>query len=136
MWDFFSRPQNLNDMTPNDLKFKITTKNLPQRTYQGQIITYTIELFPMISNYWVTEITLVKPNQLFIDEQRFGPYKMWHHEHHFQELTDGSVEMIDRITYKLPFGFLGRLLASTLIKKRLKAIFEYRYQYCERVFGR
>lgn len=90
----------------------------------------------MISNYWVTEITLVKPNQLFIDEQRFGPYKMWHHEHHFQELTDGSVEMIDRITYKLPFGFLGRLLASTLIKKRLKAIFEYRYQYCERVFGR
>lgn len=89
MWDFFSRPQNLNDMTPNDLKFKITTKNLPQRTYQGQIITYTIELFPMISNYWVTEITLVKPNQLFIDEQRFGPYKMWHHEHHFQELTDG-----------------------------------------------
>lgn len=135
IWDFFSRPENLDQMTPNDLKFKITSEHLPEKTYQEQIITYEIEIMPMVKNHWMTEITLVKDEEIFIDEQRFGPYAMWHHEHHFNSLSDTQVEMTDIITFKLPFGALGRWLASGLIKTKLYKIFTYRYRFCEQRFG-
>ncbi|MRI63454.1 hypothetical protein EDM00_05550 [Ornithobacterium rhinotracheale] len=134
VWDFFSRPKNLNVMTPNDLKFEITTPDLAERTYQGQIISYEIEIFPMLKNHWITEITLVKENELFIDEQRFGPYAMWHHEHHFTPLADNEVLMEDIISFKLPMGALGRVVASGLIKNKLKKIFDFRYKFCEERF--
>ncbi len=135
IWKFFSRPENLNHMCPQDLKFKITSENLTNATYQGQIITYEIGIFPFLKNFWVTEITLVKEKEIFIDEQRFGPYSMWHHEHHFQKVSENEIMMTDIISYKLPFGFLGRLIAGNIIKKKLKSIFDYRFQFCERTFN-
>lgn len=135
IWDFFSHPENLNKITPEDLKFKITTPHLPAKTYQGQIITYEIEILPMMKHSWVTEITLVKEKQLFIDEQRFGPYRIWHHEHHFEPLSEDEVKMTDLIFFKLPMGLLGRLVAGKMIKNKLTKIFSYRYQFCEKQFS-
>lgn len=136
IWDFFSRPENLNKITPDDLKFKITTPNLPEKTYAGQIISYEIEIFPMVKNYWVTEISQVVDRQLFVDEQRFGPYAMWHHEHHFVQQAPNEILMIDRISYKLPFGLIGRWIAGGLIEKKLKKIFTYRFETCEQLFNK
>lgn len=135
VWDFFSRPQNLDWMTPDDMKFKITSPNLPEKTYQGQIITYDIEILPKFPQSWVTEITLIQEKKLFVDEQRFGPYTMWHHEHHFEEVG-GDVMMTDIISFKLPLGILGDAVASSMIEKRLKTIFEYRFHFCERYFNK
>ncbi len=135
VWEFFSHPKNLDWMTPPDMKFKITSPELPDKTYQGQIITYDIFLLPNLPTNWVTEITLVKEQELFIDEQRFGPYTMWHHEHHF--IKDGEhTLMVDKITYKLPMGILGDLVAQKIIEKKLMEIFTFRYHFCERCFNK
>ena len=131
-WNFFSTPVNLEEITPPELKFNITSKNIDD-VYQGQIITYRIGLFPLIKSNWVTEITSVKPLESFIDEQRFGPYKMWHHRHVFVDL-DGEVLMHDRIDFKLPFGALGRLFYPILIKPKLTRIFNYREQKLNELF--
>lgn len=136
IWDFFSRPENLNKMVSDDLKFEITSKDLPSKTYHGQIITYTIEIFPKIKNYWITEITLLEGEKVFIYEQRFGPYKLWHHEHHFETISEDEILMTDIVTYKLRFGYLGRLICGFFIKKKLKKIFRFRYNYCEKTFCR
>lgn len=136
IWDFFSRPENLNKMTPDSMPFEITSKDLPTYTYQGQIITYHITIFPYIKSNWVTEITLVENEHLFIDEQRYGPYSMWHHEHHFEQISPQEVKMTDLISYKLPLGELGNLVAGDLIIAKLKEIFTFRNEYCDRVFGR
>ena len=132
--DYFSRPENLNELTPVDMDFKITSKNLPEKTYAGQIITYEIEILPGIRNNWVTEITKIEPGKMFIDEQRFGPYTMWHHEHHFEKISENLVKMTDLISYKLPFGFIGRLLAGKYIERKLKHIFGFRFAKCKELF--
>lgn len=134
IWDFFSSPKNLDKITPKNMSFKITSK-LTDETYEGQIITYKIEILPMINSSWVTEIITYVEKEYFIDEQRFGPYSMWHHEHHFKALPDGKVLMTDRISYKLPFGLLGRLIAGRLIKNKLKGIFAYRFHKIEEFFN-
>lgn len=131
-WRFFSSPKNLQEITPKNLDFKITSDDL-EEAYQGQIITYRIGILPLIKSNWVTEITAVDPMKSFIDEQRFGPYKMWHHRHVFVDL-DGDVLMHDKIDFKLPFGFLGRIAFPLLVKPKLKKIFEYRYQKLESLF--
>lgn len=122
-WNFFSNPRNLVKITPKKMGFQITSENTSQ-AYSGQIISYKVGIFPLIKSNWVTEITSVKPLEYFIDEQRFGPYAMWHHEHHFKKVDTGVI-MIDKVTYKLPFGILGRL-SNFFIKKQLKEIFEFR----------
>lgn len=134
IWDFFSRPENLAEMTSGDLSFEITSPQLPGHTYTGEIITYSIRIFPFFTNFWVTEITLMDDEKLFIDEQRFGPYKMWHHEHHFTKLSETEVLMTDRVSYKLPLGLLGRLIAGKPVRKRLYKIFSQRYSYCAQRF--
>jgi ligand-binding SRPBCC domain-containing protein len=130
-WEFFSCPANLNVLTPEYLRFTCT--NDPQKMYPGQIITYTIRPFLHLPITWVTEITHMVPQEYFIDEQRFGPYKFWHHEHRFKALGDG-VEMVDIIHYKLPFGVLGSLL-SAKVQKDIDAIFAYRKTKIESLFG-
>lgn len=133
VWKFFTLPENLDRITPNDMMFSIT--NTPgQKTYAGQIITYRIGILPFIKNNWITEITHVKEKEFFVDEQRFGPYSLWHHEHHFEEIDGKSVKMTDIVNYKLPFGFLGNLMAGKAIRKRLMKIFSFRYQFIESVF--
>lgn len=122
-WAFFSAPENLSTITPPDMDFKITSQ-LSHRMHAGQIITYSIRLLPGIRRPWVTEITHVQDGCFFVDEQRFGPYAFWHHQHWFEPRGDAT-RILDRVTYKLPLGPLGRLL-HPLIRKQLIRIFTYR----------
>lgn len=130
-WDFFSCPRNLKILTPEYLQFTCT--NDPEIMYPGQIITYTIRPFLGIPITWVTEITHMAHKEYFIDEQRFGPYAFWHHEHRFTSIANG-VEMTDIIHYKLPFGILGQLLKSK-VQNDIHAIFAYRKAKIESLFG-
>ena len=133
-WEFFSSPVNLEKITPKHMGFQITS-GVPKAMYQGQIISYRVSPIPGIKTSWVTEITHVVNHQYFVDEQRFGPYSMWHHEHHFEE-REGSVLMTDKVSYKIPLGFLGRLAHSLFVKKQLKSIFDYRIKSLEEKFER
>ncbi len=132
-WDFFSKPENLNEITPEDMQFEILTKDIP-RMYQGQIIQYNITPFPLVKMGWVTEITHVQDRKFFVDEQRFGPYSFWHHQHHF-EAVNGGVTMTDILHYSVPLGVVGKFINWLLINKKVKGIFEYRYQVLENKFG-
>ncbi len=131
-WEFFSSPGNLSKITPEQMGFRITSGS-PGKMFPGQIITYKVSPFPGIRTNWVTEITHVSEGHYFVDEQRFGPYRMWHHEHHFEE-QNGGVLMTDRVSYKLPFGFLGRLAHFLFVKRQLKQIFEFRERYLHNIF--
>lgn len=132
-WDFFSSPKNLSKITPKHMGFIIT--NQPSETmFEGQIITYKVSPLLGIKINWMTEITTVKDNEYFIDEQRFGPYSLWHHRHHFYEI-DGGIKMIDEVNYKLPFRFLGSIAHRLFVRKKLKSIFEYREKVLIEMFG-
>lgn len=134
VWDFISRPENLREITPPYMGFHITTPNLPAVMYPGMIISYRVSPLAGIPVTWVTEITHIQPESYFVDEQRVGPYSMWHHEH-FVEANANGVKMTDIVTYKLPLGFLGRLGHRLLISRQLKEIFRYRRQKLEQLFG-
>lgn len=134
-WDFFSSPANLKVITPPTMGFDIITDEVAEKMYEGQIIAYKVKPILSIPMTWVTEITHVKDHQFFVDEQRKGPYIMWHHEHHFKEV-DGGVEMIDIINYIPPFGFLGSIANQLFIKNQLKTIFDFRYQKVESLFNK
>ncbi len=133
-WDYFSSPENLSNITPDEMDFKITS-DIGEKVYKGQIITYKVCPLPFLKTNWVTEITNVKENAFFIDEQRFGPYKMWHHEHWFEELENGKTLIKDKISYKIPLGFLGHIAQFLFVKNQLKSIFEYRYKTLEKLFN-
>lgn len=132
-WDFFSSPKNLKEITPDYMGFEIID-GLEDRMYPGQIIQYYVRPVLGIPIKWVTEITQVRDKEFFVDEQRFGPYKIWHHKHFFKEVNDG-VEMRDVVHYGLPLGFLGRIAHSLFIKKQLKTIFDYRIQKVNELFN-
>lgn len=119
-------------ITPPDMDFEIISE-LPASIYPGQIIIYQIKLLPYIKINWVTEITQVVEGNYFVDEQRFGPYKFWHHQHLFNEVENG-MEVQDIVNYAIPFGILGRLINSLFIKSRLDKIFQYRKDYLESSF--
>lgn len=125
VWDFISSPANLKKITPDYMGFDITSSGLPEKMYEGMIISYKVKPLLGISTTWVTEITKVKHMEYFVDEQRVGPYDMWHHEH-FIELRDGGTFMRDIVSYKPPFGFIGRIANELVIKNKLKEIFDYR----------
>jgi ligand-binding SRPBCC domain-containing protein len=132
-WDFFSSPSNLKEITPDNLGFKIISQHHGDKMYAGQIIEYTVSPVLGIPMYWMTEITHVEDKKYFVDEQRFGPYSMWHHQHHFKTV-DGGVEMTDIVHYKLPFWFLGDIANVLFVNKQLKNIFDYRYKIVEQKF--
>ena len=133
-WEFFTVPMNLDKITPEEMNFKITN-NPPPKTYRGQIITYKIGILPGIKANWITEITHLEDRKFFVDEQRFGPYAMWHHEHHFEEVSEGKVKMTDIVNYKLPLGFLGDLFGGAIIKNKVISIFESRFDILNKTFG-
>ena len=132
-WDFLADPSNLSRITPPEMGFVITS-GPPERAYAGQIITYKVGVFPGIRSNWVTELTVVKEGEFFIDEQRVGPYKLWHHEHRLIK-TETGVQMVDKISYKVPFGMIGRLVHPILIRPQLLKIFRFREQALEQIFG-
>jgi len=135
VWDFISSPQNLKNITPEYMGFDIMTKNLPKKMYAGMIIRYNVSPLLGIQMQWVTEITHVSEFQYFVDEQRFGPYKMWHHQHHLQAV-EGGVLMTDIVDYQPPFGFLGAIANRLVIKKQLNEIFMFRTKKLEEYFGK
>ena len=132
-WDFFSNPSNLLLITPPWLGFVIKSE-LPEKMYPGMIVTYTVTPFMNIPVNWVSEITHVDKPNLFVDEQRFGPYRMWHHEHLFRETPDG-VAITDLVHYALPLGVLGRIAHELFVKRQLNEIFEFRKNYLEKKFA-
>ncbi|MEO5909757.1 MAG: SRPBCC family protein [Pelobium sp.] len=135
-WDFFSSPLNLAKITPKSMNFNITSHFTEEtKMYEGMIITYKVSPLLGIKMDWMTEITAVKENEYFIDEQRFGPFKFWHHEHHFEEI-EGGVLMTDQLSYAIPFGFIGTIANSLVVGKQTKEIFEYREKVVEEMFGK
>ena len=124
-WDFISEPINLSRITPDYMQFEILNAEGYSKMYEGMIISYHVRPFLNIKMNWVTEITQIKEREFFIDEQRVGPYTMWHHEHHIVEIED-YVLMTDIISYVPPFGILGRLANNVIINKKLEEIFDYR----------
>lgn len=134
-WDFFSSPMNLAKITPTDMAFTVTSE-LPAdgKMYPGMIITYKVSPMAGIKLNWMTEITQVEDQQYFIDEQRFGPYKFWHHQHHFKEIP-GGVEMNDILTYGLPVGIFGNIANSVFVAGKLQQIFDFRKKKVNELFG-
>jgi ligand-binding SRPBCC domain-containing protein len=136
VWNFMSSPANLATITPSYMGFDIISdKDDVQKMYPGQIIEYYVSPVLGIKMHWVTEITQVDYHHYFVDEQRFGPYQLWHHKHFLKEVN-GGVEMIDIVHYKLPFGFLGKIANALFVKKQLKTIFDYRFEQLEKLYNR
>ena len=123
-WKFFSDPNNLRAITPDHLGFEILTP-IESRMYAGQMIAYRVRPMFNIPIKWVTEITHVEAPHYFVDEQRIGPYRLWHHEHFFHSIP-GGVEIVDIISYQMPFGPIGKLLNKIKVEKDLQVIFNYR----------
>lgn len=132
-WEFFSTPRNLDRLTPSSVGFKIT--HLSSDTmHQGQMIGYKVKVAPLVWVKWLTEITQVEDRMSFIDEQRIGPYKIWHHIHRFEERENG-VMMTDEVTYVMPMGILGNIAHALFVKSKLKHIFDERKRLTEEIFS-
>lgn len=134
VWSFFSGAGNLQAITPAYMRFRVTSGDLPEVIYPGMIITYKVSPVLGIPLFWMTEITHVVPGKLFVDEQRRGPYRMWHHQHHFEAQDDG-VLMTDIVHYQLPLGIIGEAANSLFVKKQVAEIFAYRKAAIERLFA-
>ena len=130
-WEFFSDARNLAKITPPEMGFEVTSP-LPERMYAGMIITYRVRPLLGVPVTWVTEITHVDEGRLFVDEQRFGPYRFWHHQHHFREVP-GGVEVRDVVHYALAPG--AGPAARFLVQPRLEAIFDHRTRVLQDQFG-
>jgi ligand-binding SRPBCC domain-containing protein len=132
-WEYFSRPENLNEITPDDMQFKILTDVKGKKMHAGMIIHYRIQPAPFMSFGWTTEIAHSVDNQFFVDEQRFGPYAFWHHQHLFED-KGTHVVMTDIVNYALPLGILGRIAHFVWVENKLRGIFDYRTTVVNRVF--
>jgi ligand-binding SRPBCC domain-containing protein len=135
VWAFISSPKNLKHITPAYMGFDILTPDIPEKMYTGLVIGYAVRPLLGIKTKWLTEITHVEDKKYFIDEQRMGPYKMWHHEHILTQVENG-VMLKDIITYIPPFGPLGDLMNTLLIKGQLKKIFDYRFKAVDKKFSK
>nr|WP_320120613.1 SRPBCC family protein [uncultured Marinifilum sp.] len=133
VWDFISSPKNLKEITPDYMGFDIISSNLPEKMYSGMIITYKVSPLLGIKTTWVSEITQVRDRSYFVDEQRVGPYSIWHHQHIIEPIPNG-VLMKDIVSYQPPLGFLGAIANHLIIKKKLQEIFEYRKKILELKF--
>ncbi len=135
VWNFISKPGNLKRITPEYMGFDITSGNEDEEMHPGMIISYRVSPVFGIKMTWVTEITHIKEKEYFVDEQRVGPYSMWHHKHKIEGI-EGGVLMTDIVSYRPPMGFIGNMLNAMLIKKQLKKIFDYREKAVEEYFGK
>lgn len=133
IWDFISCPKNLKLITPDYMGFDIVSEGLPDKMYEGMIISYKVSPLLGIKTMWVTEITHVVDKQYFVDEQRVGPYKIWHHQH-FLETTQEGTLMKDIVSYQPPFGILGNIANQLIIRNKLEEIFNYRTKVLEELF--
>jgi ligand-binding SRPBCC domain-containing protein len=134
VWEFLATPLNLNELTPPDLDFRILSE-LPDKMYNGLMIQYEIRIPLFGTHRWLTEIKHINEGISFVDEQRAGPYKLWYHQHVVEPAGKEMTRMIDRVTYLLPFGPLGRLVHQMKVKHMLEGIFDYRTQRLYEIFG-
>jgi ligand-binding SRPBCC domain-containing protein len=134
VWDFISSPDNLKKITPPEMGFDITTPHLSEKMYPGMIISYNVKPLPVFKTNWVTEITQVREEEYFVDEQRVGPYKIWHHQHILDDHEKGIL-MKDLVTYLPPLGFLGAIANSLIIRGKLEEIFAFREKAVIDIFG-
>lgn len=133
-WEFISNPKNLAVITPGSMGLK-TISGDDRKMFAGQIISYSLTPILGIKTHWVTEITHIVDGYYFVDEQRSGPYKLWHHKHFLKEIP-GGVQMEDIVDYQLPMGILGRIAHPFLVKSKLEEIFAYREKKLEELFGK
>jgi len=133
VWRFFSDPGNLAVITPPYMNFRVTSSDIATTIYPGQIITYKVSPLLGIPLSWITEITHVRDGVFFVDEQRAGPYRLWHHEHHFTD-TGNGVLMKDIVHYMLPFSIFGTLAHQLFVKRQLENIFEFRRRKITEIF--
>jgi ligand-binding SRPBCC domain-containing protein len=133
VWEFLANPRTVAAVSPPDLGLRVTSEP-PVRVYPGLIVTYDLEVLPRVRWHWVTEVTHIREGRLLVDEQRFGPFRMWHHEHHLAA-HDGGVEVRDLITYALPLGPLGVLADLVLVSHRLERTFAFRRRVLAQRFG-
>ena len=134
-WDFFSSPANLKVITPDYMGFEVTSEDAEVKMFPGMIISYVVRPVLNLPMEWVTEITHVKEKEYFVDEQRFGPYSLWHHKHFFTAIV-GGVEMTDIVHYKIPLGPLGAIAHRLFVRKKLQEIFDYRTKKLTELFGK
>jgi ligand-binding SRPBCC domain-containing protein len=132
-WTFFSSPKNLSIITPPEMEFKILTELNGENIFEGMIINYTVKPLFGIKVSWQTEICKVADQNYFTDRQTKGPYKVWEHTHNFIEKHNG-VLMTDVVNYELPFGFIGNLANSILVKRKIESIFDFRKKILEKLF--
>ncbi len=133
-WDFFSDAGNLAVITPPELAFKILTPSKDPEIYEGMLIDYKVSPLFNISVKWQTEIVKVEKPYSFTDRQLKGPYKLWEHTHQFFEKENGTL-MKDRVKYALPFGVIGELAHSILVRDKIENIFTYRKQVLNQIFN-
>lgn len=131
VFDFFSRAENLNKLTPPELEFQILTPS-PIVMQKNTQIDYKIKLSG-IPFHWRTRITAYEPPYRFVDEQEAGPYKIWHHEHRFEDKGD-HVLMTDRVQFLSPGWFLEPIINKWFVEPRVRAIFEYRTKQLKVLF--
>jgi ligand-binding SRPBCC domain-containing protein len=134
-WSFFSNPANLGRITPPALRFRVRS-DLPAEIYPGLMIRYTVTPLLRVPLTWVTEITHVRKPEFFVDEQRIGPYRLWHHEHSFSTVDADTTEVRDRVHYVPPLGPIGALLNAVVIRRQLAAIFAFRGAQLARICDR
>jgi len=133
LWAFMATPANLNQLTPPELNFQIISE-LPERMYNGLMIEYRIRI-PLFGNWrWLTEIKHIREGEYFVDEQRIGPYRFWHHQHLLEPVAENQTRMIDRVSYRLPFGPAGLLVHELRVKQMLNDIFDYRSKRLKELF--
>jgi ligand-binding SRPBCC domain-containing protein len=116
------------------MRFEVLSRDLGDRIYAGQVIEYRVSPLPWLRVYWMTEIVQVKQGVYFIDEQRRGPYSLWHHQHHFRS-TAAGIEMTDIVHYEIPYGFIGGWANTLFVRRRLEQLFSYRYKRIEELLG-
>ncbi|MGF1587027.1 MAG: hypothetical protein ACFCUM_17035 [Bacteroidales bacterium] len=134
VWEFISNPRNLKLITPEHMGFDITSRDLPEKMYPGMIISYTVKPLLGFKMTWVSEITQIEEKRFFIDQQRIGPYSMWHHQHLIEPVKNG-VLMSDIVSYSPPMGLLGSIANGLFIRKQLETIFTYREKAVEKYFN-
>lgn len=135
VWDFFSSPNNLEKLTPNKMGFVQKQLHKDQKMYEGQMIAHIVKPILGIPINWVSEITVCKEQELFVDEQRVGPFALWHHEHHFSH-HHGTTKVQDIVTYALPFGFLGSMAHLLFVNQKMNDIFSFRLNATEKLFNK
>jgi ligand-binding SRPBCC domain-containing protein len=134
-WTFFSTPKNLIKITPKEFGLEPLYTSGGDTMYPGQIIGYSVRALPLIKMRWLTEIKHVSEPHYFVDEQRLGPFALWHHQHHFKA-AEGGVEMIDEVNYAIPLGIIGRFAAWLFVIRKVNGIFDYRFKVLEAYFNK